>query len=64
MATIVLDYDIQNVQAQKALDFILSLGLFTAKKKMTGIEKALEDIEKGRVTFINGPKKIKGNVVV
>ena len=59
MATIVLDYDVHNVQAKKALDFIPSLGLFTEKKKKTGIEKAFEDIEKGRVTFINGPKKSK-----
>jgi hypothetical protein len=58
MATIVLDYDVKNVQAQKALDFMLSLGIFEVKKKKTGIEKAFEDIEKGRVTFINGPKKI------
>jgi len=56
MATIVLDYDVHNIQAQKALDFILSLGIFNEKKKKTGIEKAFEDIEKGRVTFINGPK--------
>jgi len=59
MATIVLDYDAHNVQAQKALDFILSIGIFKEKKKKTGIEKAFEDIEKGRVTFINGPKKQK-----
>ena len=57
MATIVLDYDNHNIQAQKALDFILSLGIFAEKKKKTGIEKAFEDIEKGRVTFINGPKR-------
>jgi len=57
MATIVLDYDASNVQAQKALDFILSLGIFNEKKKKTSIEKAFEDIEKGRVTFVNGPKK-------
>ena len=57
MATIILDYDSHNVQAKKALDYILSLGIFTEKKKKTGIEKAFEDIEKGRVTFINGPKK-------
>jgi hypothetical protein len=60
MATIVLDYDVRNEQAQKALDFILSLGIFEVKKKKTGIEKAFEDIEKGRVTFINGPIK-RGN---
>jgi len=57
MATVVLDYDIHNKQAQKALDYLLSLGLFKEKKKKTGIEKAFEDIEKGRVTFVNGPKK-------
>jgi len=57
MATIVLDYDVRNAQAQKVLDFILSLGIFKEKKKKTGIEKSFEDIEKGRVTFINGPKK-------
>jgi len=27
------------------------------KRKLTDIEKAFEDIEKGRVAFINGPKK-------
>jgi hypothetical protein len=57
MATIVLDYDVSNVQAQKALDFILSLGIFRVKKRKTGIEKAFEDIEKGRITFVNGPKR-------
>jgi len=57
MATIVLDYDIKNVQAQKALDFMLSLGIFKVKKKKTSIEQSFEDIEKGRVTYINGPKK-------
>jgi len=57
MASIVLDYDIHNLQAQKALDFILSLDIFTVKKKKTGLEKAFEDIEKGKVSFVNGPKK-------
>ena len=33
MATITLNYDVHNAQAQKALDFILSLGIFTEKKK-------------------------------
>ena len=59
MATIVLDYDVHSIQAQKALDFILSLGLFKVKKKKTGIEMAFDDIKKGDVVFINGPKKRK-----
>ena len=57
MATIVLDYDVHNEKTQKALELGLSLGLFKIKKKKTGLEKAFEDIEEGRITFINVPKK-------
>ena len=57
MASITLEYNARNVQAKKALDFILSLDIFKEKKKKTGIEQALDDIENGKVTFINGPKK-------
>ena len=31
MATIILNYNTRNVQAQKALDYILSLGVFRAE---------------------------------
>ena len=33
MATITLDYDVHNTQARKALDFILSLGIFRTSEK-------------------------------
>ena len=59
MATITLDYDARNVQAKKTLDFILSIGFFKVRaspKKKSSLERAFEDIENGRVTFINGPK--------
>jgi predicted transcriptional regulator len=59
MATITLDYDARNMQAKKALEHILSSGFFTAQttKKKTRIEQGLEDYNKGRVFYINGPKK-------
>ena len=64
MATITLDYDIRNSQARKALDSLLSMGLvkihLPAKKK-TSLECAFEDVENGRITFVNGPKKNKSN---
>ena len=52
MATITLTYDARNSVAQKALDFILSLGIFhqktsvvsTAEKKT---RKAIAEIERG-----------------
>jgi len=60
MATVTLNYDARNVQAQKALDFILSLGLFQKKektKKLSRFEQSMLDIEQGNVFYINGPKE-------
>jgi len=62
MATITLEYNTRNIQAQKTLDYILSLGFFksvttqsTAKKSR--LEKSLKDIENGKVFFLAGPSK-------
>ena len=54
--TITLSYDTQSSIAKKTLEYILSLGVFQEKKKKTGLEKAFEDIEKGRVFYLNGPR--------
>ena len=65
MATITLDYDVHNARARKSLDSLLSMGLFQVhqiSKKKTSLERAFEDIEKGKVTFVNGPKRNKYNV--
>ena len=56
MATITLDHKIRNVQAKKALDFILSLRLFQKKEKKSSFERAMEDIEKGRVHRLITPE--------
>ena len=58
MATVTLRYDACNLQAQKALDFILSLGLFQKKEKtlkLSRFEQSLLDIEQGKFFYINGP---------
>ena len=60
MATITLNYDPHNLQAQKALDFILSLDLFKTKEKaaqLSRFEQSMLDIEQGKIFYINGPKK-------
>jgi len=60
MATVTLNYDAHNIQAQKALDFILSLNLFQKKEKtpqLSRFEQSMLDIEHGNVFYINGPKK-------
>jgi hypothetical protein len=60
MATITLDYDIHDVKAKEALDYILSLGLFQRQEKiqkLSRFEQSMLDIEQGKVFYINGPKK-------
>jgi len=61
MTTVVFSYDERNPIAKKTLDYLKSLGVFkTQKRKMTSIEEAMEDIEKGRVyRIINRSKSAK-----
>jgi hypothetical protein len=61
MATITLNYNTRNVQAQKTLEYILSMGFFTIKTKRekTGLELAFEDIEKGNIHRLITPKNKK-----
>jgi hypothetical protein len=54
MATITLEYDMRNKLATQMIEIIQSLGLATRKK--SGLEEALEDVAKGRLTTIHTPK--------
>jgi hypothetical protein len=57
MTTITLKYNESNPIASKTIELIMSLGVFEMKKsKKDGIEKALEDVEKGRIKLIHTPK--------
>ena len=50
MATITLNYNTRNTQAKNLLNYVLSTGLLIPKvENQSGLAKALEDIEKGRV---------------
>lgn len=57
MATISLKYDGRNTIAQKAMDFILSLGVFQKVEPLNPNEKktlkAIHEIEKGKGTVCN-----------
>jgi len=62
MATITLEYNTRNIQAQKALDYILSMGFFKSvtshpSAKKSRLQKSLEDVDKGNVFFLAGPNK-------
>jgi len=52
MEALVLHYDAKNVLAQKTIDYILSLGVFSVKGTAatpTAVEEALEDVRLHRV---------------
>ena len=57
MAIITLEYDTCNKQAKQMIEIIQSPGLATRKKN--GLEQALEDVEKGRLTTIHTPKIVE-----
>jgi hypothetical protein len=57
MATITLEYNAHNKQANQMISIIQSLGLATRKK--SGLEEALEDVANGRLTTIHIPKNRK-----
>jgi len=61
MATITLSYNAENVQAQKTIEYILSMGFFTIEKKAkkSGLDLAFEDIEKGNIHRLITPKNKK-----
>lgn len=52
MAAILLQYDARNGIAKKTIDYILSLGVFSAKvvsPKRNALDEALDDIKHNRV---------------
>ena len=62
MATITLEYNPRNIQAQKTLDYILSMGFFKSitappSAKKSRLQQSLEDVDKGNVFFLTGPAK-------
>ena len=52
MATVTLNYDARNDLAQKALDFLLSLGLFQRIESVSAAEKktmkAIDELDNGK----------------
>ena len=63
MTTITLEYNDHDIQATKTLEYILSMGFFKARNanpivSKNRIERSLEDVEKGNVFFLAGPKQL------
>ena len=59
MATITLNYDARNKNAQNFINLILSLELAKVSQPVvyeTGLEEALDDVAKGRISRVHTPK--------
>jgi len=58
MATITLKYNTRNSKAKNLLNYVLSTGLLMPNiEKKSSLEKALEDLDKGRI--YHSVRKIK-----
>jgi len=50
MATVTLKYNVRNSKAKNLLNYVLSTGLLMPNiEKESGLSRALEDLEKGRI---------------
>jgi len=49
MATITLKYNPKNFKAQKALEFMLSLGVFETSANIPALDKSLKEVREGKV---------------
>jgi hypothetical protein len=55
MATITLDYNTRNRQARKALDYIISTGVFKTHTNSTTITKASQPAKQKRIEKLFAP---------
>jgi len=61
MAAIKLEYNQQSISVQKTLIDIISVALFNIKtmfRRKSGIERALEDVRKGRVYYAENAESL------
>ncbi len=63
MATITLTYNSRNVYAQKALDYILSLGVFKTKEetkqpRLKAVERSLAAAERGEINTYSSSEEL------
>ena len=53
MATITLKYNPKNLKAQRAIEFMLSLGVFETSANIPALDKSLKEAREGKVKAYN-----------
>ena len=49
MASITLKYNANNLKAKKAIDFMLSLGIFETSETIPALDKSLKEAQEGKI---------------
>ena len=62
MATITLKYNDKNPKAQKALEFILSLGVFETSESRPALDKSLKEAREGKVFKAKSAKDLMSKI--
>ena len=62
MATITLKYNDKNPKAQKAIEFMLSLGLFEASESIPALDKSLKEAKDGRIYKAKNVKDLMSKI--
>lgn len=62
MATVTLKYNDKNPKAQKALEFMLSLGLFEAAGPIPALDKSLKEAKEGRIYKAKNVKDLMSKI--
>jgi hypothetical protein len=62
MATITLKYNAKNEKAKKALEFILSLGVFETSGTIAALDKSLKEAREGKVYTAKNAKDLMSKI--
>jgi len=62
MATITLKYNAKNIKAQKALEFILSLGVFETSENIPALDKSLKEAREGKIYTAKSVKDLMSKI--
>ncbi len=62
MATITLKYNANNIKAQKALEFMLSLGVFETSGTIPALDKSLKEAKEGKIYTAKSVKDLMSKI--
>ena len=62
MATITLKYNAKNTKAKKAIEFMLSLGVFTTDENIPALDRSLKEAREGQIYIAKSVKDLMSKI--